>query len=258
VSSINIAVLIKEVPDPEGAFSFDADGRAQVAHLPHVPSLFDENAVEAAVELKEQCGGRVVALSCGPAEAERTVRYAMAMGADEGVLVEDTERGWDSMGAACVLAAAVRRLGSFDVILCGREAADTGSGLVGPYVAQMLGISFLTLVTSIEASEGALDVRRLWEGGEDRFTCIPPVLLTVCAETNTPRYPSVLKVLAAKKRPLHRWNVDELAAAIPASPARLLGRCPAAAPGNCDFISGESGETLAGELLSRLREKKVV
>jgi electron transfer flavoprotein beta subunit len=258
VSPINIAVLVKEVPDPEGVFSFDADGRAQTAHLPRVPSLFDENAVEAAVQLKEQCGGRIVALSCGPAEAERTVRYAMAMGADEGVLIEDPERAWDSLGAAGLLAAAVQRLGGFDLILCGREAADTGSGLVGPYVAQMLNIPFLTLVTSIEAGEGALNVRRLWEGGEDRFVCMPPVLLTVCAETNTPRYPSVLKVLGAKKRPLHRWNADELAGAAPVPPARLLGRCPSAAPGNCDVISGDSAETVAKGLLSRLRERKVV
>ncbi len=258
MSPINIAVLVKEVPDPEGTFSFDVDGRAQTAHLPRVPSLFDENAVEAAVQIKEQCGGRIVALCCGPAEAERTVRYAMAMGADDGVLIEDTERAWDSLGAACLLAAAVRRLGGFDLILCGREAADTGSGLVGPYVAQMLSIPFLTLVTSIETGDGAFHVRRLWEGGEDVFACIPPVLLTVCAETNTPRYPTVLKVLGAKKRPLQRWNAHELAAAVPVPPARLLGRYPSAAPGNCDFISGDSAEALAQGLFSRLRERKVV
>ena len=258
MSAIKIAVLVKEVPDPEGTFSFDGEGRAQIAHLPRVPNLFDENAIEAAVQIKEQYGGQVTALCCGLAEAERTVRYAMAMGADEGVLIEDTERAWDSLGAACLLAAAVQRLGGFDLILCGREAADTGSGLVGPYVAQMLGMPFLTLVTSIEATEGAFNVRRLWEGGEDVFACIPPVLLTVCGEINTPRYPSVLKVLAAKKRPLQRWKASELAATAPVPPAHLLERYPLAAPGNCDFISGDSAEALARGLLSRLRERKVV
>jgi electron transfer flavoprotein beta subunit len=258
VSAINIAVLIKEVPDPEGVFNLDVEGRVQTADLPHVPSLFDENAVEAAVQLREHCGGRIVALCCGPPEADRTVRYAMAMGADEGVLIEDADRAWDSLGAACVLAAAVRRLGDFDLILCGREAADTGSGLVGPYVAQMLGIPFLTLVTSIEADGGTLRVRRLWEGGEDVFICTPPLLLTVCAEANTPRYPSFLKVLDAKKRPLHRWKADELAVAASVPAPRLLGRSPSAPPGNCDFISGETADALAGGLLSRLREKRVI
>lgn len=258
MGAINIAVLIKEVADPEGVFSVDVDGRVQTAGLPQVPSLFDENAVEAAVQLKEHCGGRVVALCCGPAEAERTVRYAMAMGADEGVLIENADRAWDSLGAASLLAAAVKRLGGFDLILCGREAADTGSGLVGPYVAQMLSMSFLTLVTGIEADGGTLRVRRPWEGGEDVFTCTPPLLLTVCAEANTPRYPSFMKVLEAKKRPLHRWKADELAAPPPMPAPRLLGRYTSAAPGNCDFISGDTTDALAHGLLSRLRERKVI
>ncbi len=258
MGAINIAVLIKEVPDPEGVFSLDGDGRVRTADLPQVPSLFDENAVEAAVQIKEQCGGKIVALCCGPAAADRTVRYAMAMGADEGILIEDTDRAWDSLGAASLLAASVKRLGGFDLILCGREAADTGSGLVGPYVAQMIGIPFLTLVTSIEASEGAFRVRRLWEGGEDVFNCTPPLLLTICSETNTPRYPSFMKVLEAKKRPLHRWKPDELAASASLPAPHLLGRSPSAPPGNCDFIDGDSADAQARGLLSRLRERKVI
>lgn len=251
-------MLIKEVPDPDGVFSLDADGRVQTANLAQVPSLFDENAAEAAVRLKEQCGGRVVALCCGPSEAERTVRYAMAIGADESVLIEDADRAWDSLAAASILAAAVRRLGGFDLILCGREAADTGSGMVGPYVAQMLGMPFLTLVTDIEAADGALRVRRMCEGGEDVFSCTPPLLLTVSSEANTPRYPSVMKVLAAKKKPVQRWKASELAAQAPVPSATLLGRYTSAAPGNCDFISGDTADALAGGLLSRLREKRVI
>ena len=250
--------MIKEVPDPDGVFSLDADGRVQTAHLAQVPSLFDENAAEAAAQLKEQSGGRIVALCCGPAEAERTVRYAMAMGADEGVLIEDADRAWDSLGAASLLAAAVKRLGGFDVILCGREAADTGSGIVGPYVAQMLGMPFLTLVTSIEAGKGVLRVRRMCEGGEDVFSCTPPVLLTVSSEANSPRYPSVMKVLAAKKKPVQRWKANELTAAEPVPASSLLGRYTSAAPGNCDIVSGDTAAALAGELLSRLREKRVI
>ena len=250
--------MIKEVPDPDGVFSLDADGRVRTAHLAQVPSLFDENAAEAAVQLKERCDGRVVALCCGPPEAERTVRYAMAIGADEGVLIEDPGRAWDSLGAASLLAAAVRRLGGFDLILCGREAADTGSGLVGPYVAQMLGMPFLTLVTSIEADNGTLRVRRMCEGGEDVFSCTPPLLLTVSSETNSPRYPSVMKVLAAKKKPVQRWKASELAAAAPLLSASLLGRYTSAPPGNCDIISGDTADALAAGLLSRLREKRVI
>lgn len=227
--------------------------------MPQVPSLFDENAVEAAVQLKEQCGGRVVAICCGSATAERTVRYAMAMGADEGVLIDDTDRAWDSFGAASLLAAAVRRLEGFDVILCGREAADTGSGVVGPYVAQTLGIPFLSLITSIEMREDVVRVRRLSDGGEDIFSCTLPLLLTISGETNTPRYPSVLKVMSAKKRPLHRWKADELdAAAPPMSSPTVLARNLSVPLGNCDVIGGETPEAMAEGLLSRLREKKVI
>lgn len=229
----------------------------QAAGTAYLPSLFDENAIEAAVQLKEKSGGRIVALSCGAAEAERTVRYALAIGADEGILVEDGARAWDSPGAASLLAAAVQRLGGFDLILCGREAADTGAGLVGPYVAQMLGIPFLTLVTGIEAVDGGFRVRRLCDGGEDEFLCPPPVLLTVCAELNTPRYASFLKVREGKKKPLQRWNAGELAAKPVASP-RLLRRYPSAPPGECDIIGGDGVDTMARDLLSRLREKGVI
>ncbi len=230
----------------------------QTANLAQVPSLFDENAAEAAVRLKESGGGKVVAICCGPPEAERTVRYPLALGGDEAVLIEDADRAWDSMATASILAAAVRRLGGFDVILCGREAADTGSGMVGPYVAQMLGMPFLTLVTDIEMADGVLRVRRMCEGGEDVFSCKPPILLTVSSEANRPRYPSVMKVMAAKKKPIQRWKASELEAAVPTAAGNLLGRSTASAPGNCELISGDTPDALAGALLSRLREKRVI
>jgi len=211
--------LIKEVPDPDGVFNLDADGRVRTANLAQVPSLFDENAAEAAVRLKENCGGRVVAICCGPPEAERTVRYAMAIGADESVLVVDSDRAWDSLGAASILAAAV---------------------------------------TSIEADSGTLRVRRMCEGGEDLFSCTPPLLLTVSSEANRPRYPSVMKVMAAKKKPIQRWKASELDAAAPIASATLLGRYTAAAPGNCELISGDTPDALAAGLLSQLREKRVI
>jgi len=182
----------------------------------------------------------------------------MAIGADEAVLIEDAERAWDSLAAASILAAAVRRLGGFDVILCGREAADTGSGVVGPYVAQMLGMPFLTLVTGIEVSDGVLRVRRMCEGGEDIFSCTPPVLLTLSSEANRPRYPSVMKVMAAKKKPVQRWKSSELDAAAPTASATLLGRYTAAAPGNCEIVSGDTPDARAAGLVSRLREKRVI
>jgi electron transfer flavoprotein alpha/beta subunit len=249
-----VAVLFKVVPDPEGVFKIGADGDLPGRDLPQVPSVFDENAIEAAVQIKEATGCRITVFCVGPAEAEPLLRRTLAMGADEAVLIEQ-DAGWDSLAAARLLAAALTDSGAFDLVLCGREAADTGAGLVGPYVAHALGMSFLTLASAITVEDGSLRVRRLCDGGYDVFLCRPPVVLTVSGEANRPRMPSVLKVLQVKKVPIKRLRLAlETLPPLPGpATARVLARSTPSTVGNCAFIDGGNAAEKAAGLLAALR-----
>lgn len=254
-----LAVLFKIVPDPDGVFSIDASNELPGKGLPRVPSVFDENAMEAAVQIKESTNCRVTVVCVGTAEAEPLLRRTLAMGGDEAVLIE-ADVNWDSLAAARVLSAALKALGGFDVILCGRESADTGAGLVGPYVAQALGMSFLTLASEIKVEGDGIKVRRICEGGYDIFLCRPPVLLTVSSEANRPRMPSVLKVLQVKKIPVNRLQVDMRAA--PALPgpaqAQIRSRSTPSVTGQCTFIEGATTADKVAGLLDALHAENIL
>lgn len=251
-----LAVLFKVVPDPEGVFSIGADNELPGRNLPQVPSVFDENAMEAAVQIKESTHCKITVFCVGSLEVEPMLRRTLAMGADEAVLIEqDRDLAWDSLAAARVLAAALKESGGFDVVLCGREAADTGAGLVGPYVAQALSMSFLTLANEIKVEEAGLKVSRICDGGHDVFICRPPVLLTVSGEANRPRMPSVLKVLQVKKIPIKRLRMDLNALPLLPGPAKaqIRNRSTPSIVGQCTFIDGATGAAKAAGLLDALR-----
>jgi len=250
----NVAVLFKIVPDPEGIFTLADGAEFPGRDLPRVPSVFDENAMETAAQIKEATNCRITVFCIGPAAAEPMLRRTLAMGADEAVLI-DQDIGWDSLAAARVLAAALKESGEFDVVLCGREAADTGAGLVGPYVAQALHMSFLTLASDIKFDDEGLRVRRICDGGSDEFICRPPVLLTVSGEANRPRMPSVIKVLQAKKIPIRRLQME--VSALPPLPgpvtAHVRSRLTPSTVGACSFIAGATAGDKAAALLDALR-----
>ena len=249
-----LAVLFKIVPDPEGVFKMDANGGLPGKDLPQIPSVFDENAVEAAVLIKETTNCKVTVVCVGQPGAEPMLRRTLAMGADEAILIE-ADIGWDSLGAARVLAAALKQLGGFDVVLCGREAADTGAGLVGPYVAQALGMPFLTLAQDIKVVQAGLEVKRPCDGGHDVFVCRPPILLTVTAEANRPRMPSVMKMLKVKNIPIRRLAMDpQTAPALPGpAKAQVLARSTPSFVGQCEFLEGATAADKASALMEALR-----
>ena len=254
-----LAVLFKVVPDPERVFTVDPISHLPGVDLPPIPSLFDDNAVEAALAIKEATNCKVFVLCAGQANAEPMLRRTLAMGADEAFLIE-TDASWDSLGAARVLASALRELGEFDVVLCGREAADTAAGLVGPYVAQALGMPFLTLVNRIKVVDDRLEVHRPCDGGHDIFLCRPPVLLTISSEANTPRMPSVLKMMKVKNTPIQRLLLDPRTVAPLPGPAKadVSGRSTPSYTGQCRFIEGATAAETASGLLQALRAEKVI
>jgi electron transfer flavoprotein beta subunit len=266
---LNIIVCIKQVPDweaPADSFKIDPE-RKKLIPSPNIEpriSLFDEHAIEAALQIKEQQGGKVTIVSLGPDFAQRAVKQALAMGADEGFLLKDPAfEDSDPYATAYILAAAMKKIGAFDLILCGRQAADWDIGQVGPGLAELLGIACVTIAQKIEVVDGKLLIERIVEGGYDVIEVDLPALITVSNEINKPRYPTLRGIMAAGKKQIPVWD----AATLGIDPARTGPQAAYAKPlklyvpvheAHCEFIEGETDEEKGEKLALRLREAKLI
>ncbi|GIW71586.1 MAG: electron transfer flavoprotein subunit beta [Planctomycetota bacterium] len=252
---MHIVVLIKRVPDTASKITIAADGRTiETAGLQFVLNPYDEFAIEAALQLKEQVGaGTVTVMTLGPAEAAQTLRSALAMGADRGVHLEHEQQLGDPYAIARTLATAIQGLAPpADLVLAGRQAVDSQSLAVGPMVASLLELPCVTDVTRLERQpEGKLRVEREVEGGHEVLLVEPPALLTTNKGLNEPRYASLKGIMAAKKKP-----IEEPAVPIaPALSAILRLEYPPARQGG--RIVGE-GAAAVPELVRLLREEAKV
>jgi len=200
---MNIAVCIKRVPDSETRVKIANDGKSlDAAGVKFVMNPYDEFAVEEALRRKEKAGAGEVAVLClGPAAAQETIRTALAMGADRGVLLQADKIPADPFEVAKVIAAELKST-SWDLILFGRMAIDDYNHQVGPLVAELLGLPCVTAVAHLEI-EGAKGVaEREIEGGIEVVEFPLPAVLTVDKGLNEPRYPALKGIMAAKKKPL--------------------------------------------------------
>jgi len=214
---MQIVVTVKQVPDPNFPpthIQLDPTGR-HIAAPPHVPAVmngYDANALEEALRLKEQHGGRVSALSLGDESGRPVLKRAVGMGADYALLLGD--ESWlnaDSGGIGAVIAAAVRKLGMPDLVLCGRQASDTDGGQVLFRLAHALGIPLVTPVSKIESvEEGALVVQRLNGDTVQRLRVRLPALLGISSEINEPRTPSMRGLANATRMRIPRWTAADL------------------------------------------------
>jgi electron transfer flavoprotein beta subunit len=201
---MNIVVTVKQVIDPNLPPSYidlDAAGKRIVSPfgVPPIMNGYDGNALEAALKLKEQHGGKVTAVCLGDDTSRATLKRALAMGADAAVLLNDP--AWlnlDSAGVGEVLAAAVRKVGVPDLVLCGRQASDTDGGQVLYWLAERLGLAAVCPISKIEAADGAsITVQRLIEDGVQHVRVQLPALLGISSEINEPRMPSLKGTMAA-------------------------------------------------------------
>jgi electron transfer flavoprotein beta subunit len=212
-SSLTIAVCVKYSVDVEGV-RIDADTRApDFTHAARRISDFDENAIEAALRLRDEHGGRVLAVS---AVADRppghTLLQALAMGADELHLAcDETMRHCDAYATAEVLAALIRGLGAIDLVICGDASADENRGEVGPRLGEALGIPSVTHVTRLEFSGGRLLADRALETCVESVEVVPPALVTVGSETNEPRLSTLRGIMLAGKKPVTERSLADLA-----------------------------------------------
>jgi electron transfer flavoprotein beta subunit len=253
----NIIVCAKQIPDPEAPFSnvtVDVEKKEVIVDAPNVISPYDENALEAAIRIKEELGGKITVLSLGRKVADTVLRKTLAAGADSLILLEDPafER-LTSSSTAYVLAQAIKKIGAYDLVLTGRQAGDWDSGQVGLILAEMLGIPSISLARSVKITDGRVHVEKTVPVGYEVVEAGLPALVTVSNEVGELRYVSRTKMMALLKRPLPipKWGVQELSAdSAKLAPMQLLELAPPPDMGRaCVTIEGatiqEKAERLA-------------
>lgn len=255
---IHIVVCVKQVPDPEGpqsSFEIDeAASRVSPRGLPPVANPYDENALEAAIRIKEAGGARITLLSVGKGLSRAVLYKAMGTGVDDAVLVEGDSvepQSMDSLSTAKVLAAALGKTG-YDLVLTGRQASDTNAGQVGLILAELLRIPAISLARKVEVSDSKVSVESLLPDGFVNMEAPLPALVTVSHEAGELRYPSLAAIKNAKSIPMTSYAPGDLGLA--EVPGRVVEVAALSAPGrerSCRMVEGETPAE-AGENLARL------
>jgi len=208
--TLNIIVPVKSVMDVELNIRV-RDGQVQQDGMNYILSKWDENALEAALQLKEAGEGEITAVTVGPERSGEALRKALAMGADKGVHVNDpAAEGCDAFGIAKILAKVIAR-GPYDLIVTGRQAQDTDMGATGAGLAEMLGIPLAVNVTAIEAGgDGKLALKRKGDAGTELIDVTLPALITANDSLNEPRLASLRGIMQAKKKPMEVLTLSDL------------------------------------------------
>lgn len=251
---MDLAVLVKRVPDPEAHVSVES-GSLKVEEK-HVMGFFDEIALEKALRIRTALGGTVTVLSAGTPVVGETLRKGIAMGADKAVRVEIADGLHDPLTRARALAAAVTKTGA-KLVLCGKLSGDEEAGFTGPAVAALLGVPCVSGVLSLDADAEKGSGRREIEGGSEAFAVSWPAVLTAARGLADPRVPQIMGVMKAMKAPVDVWPAAELLAggADASGPAPVYEAPPVR--GAVRMIEGPP-DAAAAELVKILREEAKV
>jgi len=210
---VNIIVCLKQVPDTETQIKIAPDGQSIVQDdIKWVMNPYDEFGVEEALRLKEKFGGEVTVVGLGPKRVTESIRTALAMGADKGILIsDDALEGSDSLATAKALAAVIKDL-EYDLIFTGQRGIDDDMGIVGASLAEFLGIPQLSLILKLEVAEDgkSLKAHRPVEGQTLVLESNLPALITAQKGLNEPRYASLPGIMKAKKKPLEEKSLADL------------------------------------------------
>ncbi|MCE5234789.1 MAG: electron transfer flavoprotein subunit beta/FixA family protein [Clostridiaceae bacterium] len=262
---MKIIVCIKQVPDTAEVKLDPVTNNLVREGLPSIINPDDKAGLEAALRIREMAGGTVTAVSMGPPQADVALREALAMGADEAVLITDRAFGGaDTWATSSTIAAALRRIG-YDLIIAGRQAIDGDTAQVGPQIAEHLHLPQVTYVESVEAVyEDRIVVRRQFE---DRYHIIEvkfPCLITALSELAVPRYMSVSGVFDAYKKEVRRFTLAELAGyvdkvniGLAGSPTRVKASFTKEPKGAGEKFEG-SDEEAVRLIVSRLAEQFII
>ena len=265
--ALNIVVLAKQVIDPEmpaSAFQVDRESKRVITpgNIPPVVNGFDENAVEAALQIKDSQEAAITVISMGKAFAMDVMKKPLSMGADELILVDDEsfENPVDSYATAQVLAAAVRKHGDFDLVICGRQASDWDNAQVPLGVAEILETACITLGRKVEVGDGKVAVERIVPDGYEVIEADLPALVTVSNELGQPRYPTLRGIMAATRKKPTVWSAQDLGMDVSQLQPRvsLVDLFVPVSEAQCEMIEGDTEEEAGRNLALKLREAKLI
>jgi electron transfer flavoprotein beta subunit len=261
MKELRIIVCAKQIPDPEAPLSdvrVDTEKKEIIVDAPQVINPFDENALEAAIRIKEEEGAKIIVLSLGRKVSDTVLRKSLAAGADELILLQDEVFDkLDSQSTALALADAITKMGAYDLILTGRQAGDWDSGQVGLILAEVLGIPVINLAREIKVEDKTVIVKKNIPGGYEKVKTRMPALVTVSNEVGELRYVSRTKMLKmlrktssipswgcedfiSNKEKLQKMEIVELS-----SPPDMRR--------DCQFIEGSTPEEKASKLAEVLK-----
>lgn len=259
---MNIVVCLKQVPDTTEVKIDPKTGTLIRDGVPSIINPDDKNALEEALALKENICGKVTVISMGPPQAQAALREAIAMGADEAILISDRVfAGADTLATSNALAGAIRKL-DYDIIFAGRQAIDGDTAQVGPEIAEHLGIPQITYVEKVEVYEDILKVRRAWEDGYEVLSVNTPVLLTAIKELNQPRYMHMANIFETFKKEIKVWSandidVDKSLLGLSGSPTKVKRSSTKEAKGQGELVNMPVKEA-AAYAVSKLKEKHYI
>jgi electron transfer flavoprotein beta subunit len=261
-TAVNIVVCMKETPSTTAEKKFSADMRLERRKEDAIPNPFDEYSIEEGLRQQEKIPDSTVTILCmGPATASETIRKALAMGGDRGVLVTDPAlAGSDAVSTARVLAAALEKIG-YDLVIFGSAAADAYGGVVPSAVAEFLNKPLLSYASQLVLSSDSARISRQAEVGYNVVEAPLPALVSVVKSINEPRYPSMKGIMASKKKPLDTFSLADLGldtsnVGAAAAQEKVLGAEKVSTQRKGEIYSGNEGA--ADRVVAFLVEQKVL
>ena len=269
---MKIVVCAKQVPDPDTVDAYAVAGRLKVDSISNkltnqgiamLINAYDEQAIEAALRIRDagiDCF--ITVLTLGDEESRQILRPAFAMGADEAVLIADTTfQGCDGLTIARVLARAIDKLGGADLILCGRQASDDDQGVVGPALAEILGVPSATIASDVTAlGDNSVRVTRVLPDSVEVVALELPALVTVSNEIGQPRFPGARAMMESRRKRPMVWSAADLGldASETVSHVQRVGLSVREVRGECEFLPGDSAQDKAAALAQRMREDGLI
>lgn len=256
---MKIVACIKQVPDSAAKVVVE-NGRVTWGDAPLVINPWDEFAVEAALRVKEKHGGTVTVISVGGENEKEAIKHALAMGADDAILIADPAlTSLDTQAIARVLAAAIGKIGGVEIAFFGRQAIDSDSGLTPPQTARLLNWPAMSLASTITIEGNSVKVERAIEDGRQVVKGTLPVVISLVKDYGEPRYPSFMGIRKAARAEVPVWNLGTLGISAPQSVIswpEIMN--PPSREVVCEIISGASPEETAGKLADKILAEKVL
>jgi electron transfer flavoprotein beta subunit len=266
---MNIVVCVKEILDPEtpaDSFEIDTINSALLTtrKVARVLNPFDEQAVEAALRIKDKVGAKVIAISAGRQMDRVVTKKPIFMGADELILLEDEGfADGDGWSTAYTIAAAIKKLGPCDLVICGRQAADSNAGQVGIGIAEFLGLPHVSVVRKIDVLDGKARVERVTSDGYETVEVLLPTLITVSNELGQARYPAIQNIRIANKIQPTIWKhadigIEKTQTGKQGRRQKLVKLFQPVREGACEMVEGETLQEAGENLALILRKEKVL